>query len=210
MRAVAQKEVMLRNMLSRDLLDREAFEKISTLSKEIQDAYKGIIMLDVGFAVQQDVDQKLWRSAFYKVIETFRKYGKLFLGYAGKTEVLSQEEIKNCLKQFLEDAQTFYKGLLEFLQKGHEFSVQDVVNQPRKAQHLGKNVSTLASHIFFPSYEILTACKGSTFEIFYKMNELNTILRQQYCIVLATRREKMPVIHIGFSSSCRPGKYTIC
>ncbi len=146
MRAVAQKEMMLSNFLSRDILDKAAFEKICTLSKEIQDAYKGIIMLDVGFAVQQDVDQNLWRNAFYKVIETFRKYGKLFLGYAGKTEVLSQEEINNCLKKFLEDAETFYKGLLEFLQKAHEFSVQDVVNQPRKAENVGKNVSTVASH----------------------------------------------------------------
>ena len=154
LRAVAQKEMMLSNLLSRDILDKEAFEKICTLSKEIQDAYKGIIMLDVGFAVQQDVDQSLWRNAFYKVIEAFRKYGKLFLGYAGKTEVLSQEEIKDCLEKFLEDAQTFYKGLLEFLQKGHEFSVQDVVNQPRKAEYLGKNVSTVVSHNVLLSYEL--------------------------------------------------------
>lgn len=146
MRAVAQKEMMLSNLLSRDILDKGAFEKICTLSKEIQEVYKGIIMLDVGFAVQQDVDQYLWKNAFYKVIETFRKYGKLFLGYAGKTEVLSQEEINNCLKKFLEDAETFYKGLLEFLQKAHELSVQDAVNQPRKAENLGKNVSIFASY----------------------------------------------------------------
>jgi len=155
MKAVAQKEMMLSHLLSRDILDKEAFEKICTLSKEIQDAYKGIIMLDVGFAVQQDVDQNLWRNAFYKVIETFRKYGKLFLGYAGKTEVLSREEIKDCLKKFLEDAETFYKGLLEFLQKGHEFSVQDVVNQPRKAENLGKNVSAVASHNGLLPYEVV-------------------------------------------------------
>lgn len=157
MRAVAQKEMMLSNLLSRDMLDKAAFEKICTLSKEIQDAYKGIIMLDVAFAVQQDVDQNLWRNAFYKVIETFRKYGKLFLGYAGKTEVLSPEEISNCLKKFLEDAETFYKGLLDFLQKGHEFSVQDLVNQPRKAEKLGKNVSTVASHNVWLPFEILPA-----------------------------------------------------
>ena len=143
MRAVAQKEMLLSNLLSRDILDKAAFDKVVNLSKEIQDAYKGIIMLDVSFAVQQEVDQHLWRNAFYKVIETFRKYGKLFLGYAGKTEVLSPEEISNCLKKFLEDAETFYKSLLEFLQKGHGFSVQDVVNQPRKAEKLGKSVSTV-------------------------------------------------------------------
>lgn len=147
MRAVAQKEMLLSNLLSRDMLDRAAFEKVCTISKEIQDAYKGIIMLDISFSVQQEVDQNLWRNAFYKVIETFRKYGKLFLGYAGKTQVLSPEEISNCLKKFLEDAETFYKGLLEFLQKGHGFSVQDVVNQPRKAEKLGKSVSDVFSQL---------------------------------------------------------------
>lgn len=143
MRAIAQKEMLLSNLLSRDILDKAAFEKVGTLSKEIRDAYKGIIMLDMSFAVQQEVDQNLWRNAFYKVIETLRKYGKLFLGYAGKTEVLSPEEISKFLKKFLEDAETFYKSLLEFLQKGHRFSVQDVVNQPRKAEKLGKSVSVL-------------------------------------------------------------------
>lgn len=143
LRAVSQKEMLLSNLLYRDILDKAAFEKVGTLSKEIRDAYKGIIMLDMSFAVQQEVDQNLWRNAFYKVIETLRKYGKLFLGYAGKIEVLSPEEISNFLKKFLEDAETFYKSLLDFLQKGHGFSVQDVVNQPRKAEKLGKSVSVI-------------------------------------------------------------------
>lgn len=141
--AVAQKETMLSNLLSRDMLDKAAFEKICTLSKEIQATYKGIMMLDIAFSIQQEVDQNLWRNGFYKVIETLRKYGKLFLGYTEKKEVLSPEEINICLKEFLKDAETFYKSLLELLQKGHEFSVQDMVNQPRKAENLGKNVSSL-------------------------------------------------------------------
>ena len=174
MRTVAQKEMMLSNLLSRDILDKAAFEKICSLSKEIQDAYKGVIMLDVGFAVQQDVDQNLWRNAFYKVIETFRKYGKLFLGYAGKTDVLSQKEINNSLKKFLEDAETFYKGLLEFLQKGHDFSVQDVVNQPRKAENLGKNVSTIASHNVLLPYEVLGTLRFRTQRLLERGDRLKT------------------------------------
>ena len=141
-RVVAQKEMLLSNLVSRGILNKAAFQKICTLSKEIQDTYKGIMMLDIGFAAQQDVDQNLWRNAFYKVIETLRKYGKLFLGYEEKTDTLSPEEISNCLKEFLKDAEAFYKSLLEMLQKGHDFSVQDIVSQPRKAEKLGKNVST--------------------------------------------------------------------
>ena len=143
LKMVAQKETSLSNLLSREMLDKAAFEKINSISKEIQDAYKGIMMLDLAFAVQQEVDQNLWRNGFYKVIETLRKYGKLFLGYADKTEMLSPDEINNCLKEFLANAETFYKNILELLQKDHEFSVQDVVNQPRKAERLGKKVRYL-------------------------------------------------------------------
>ena len=84
LKMVLQKETALNNLLSRDMLDKAAFDKINSLSKEIQDAYKGIMMLDLAFAVQQDVDQNLWKNGFYKVIETLRKYGKLFLGFAEK------------------------------------------------------------------------------------------------------------------------------
>lgn len=140
LKLVAQREASLSNLLSREILDKAAFEKINSISKEIQDACKGVMMLDLSFAIQQEVDQNLWRNGFYKVIETLRKYGKLFLGYADKTEMLSPEEINNCLKEFLANAETFYKNILELLQKDHEVSVQDVVSQPRKAEKLGKKV----------------------------------------------------------------------
>ena len=150
LKVVAPKGAQLIHLLSRGTLDKAAFAKICSLSKEIQDTYKGIMMLDIGLASQLEIDQNLWKSAFYKVIETLRKYGKLFLGYEEKSDVLSPKEINNCLKEFLKDAETFYKSLLELLQKEHDFSIQDIVSQPRKAEKLGKNVST--SNNFFSSW----------------------------------------------------------
>lgn len=150
LKVVAPKGAQLIHLLSRGTLDKAAFPKICSLSKEIQDTYKGIMMLDIGLATQLEIDQNLWKSAFYKVIETLRKYGKLFLGYEEKSDVLSPKEINNCLKEFLKDAETFYKSLLELLQKEHDFSIQDIVSQPRKAEKLGKNVST--SNNFFSSW----------------------------------------------------------
>ena len=143
LKIVLPKETLLNNLLSRDILDKAAFEKINSLSKEIQEAYEGIMMLDLSFAIQQEVDQNLWRNGFYKIIETMRKYRKLFLGYADQTHMLSPDEISNCLKDFLASAEKFYKNLLDLLQKGHEFSIQDVVIQPRKAENLGKKVNTV-------------------------------------------------------------------
>lgn len=141
LKMVKQKEGSLNNLLSRDMLDKAAFEKICSLSKEIQEAYKGIMMLDLSFAIQQEVDQNLWRHGFYNIIETLRKYGKLFLGYA---DALSTQEISNGLKEFLANAEMFYKNLLDLLQKGHELSIQDVVTHPRKAENFGKKVTSLS------------------------------------------------------------------
>jgi hypothetical protein len=80
-------ETSLSNLLSKGITDKGSLNKVCTLSKEIRDSYQGVIMLDPGFANQQDVDQMLWRNAFYQVIETFRKYGKLFLGYSNQNNV---------------------------------------------------------------------------------------------------------------------------
>ena len=168
---VSQTESSLSNLLSRDILKKNDFTKIKALSKEVQELYKGIMMLDIGFAVQHDVDQTLWRNGFYQVIETFRKYGKLFLGYAVKTEILAHEEINNCLKEFLQSAGTFYKCLLEALQKTHHFLVQDVVNQPRKAEQLGKNVS-----IHSPLLRYIMRAKIQHINEFY-FEDMNFILK---------------------------------
>ena len=143
LKMVKQKEGSLNNLLSRDMLDKAAFEKICSLSKEIREAYKGIMMLDLSFAIQQEVDQNLWRHGFYNIIETLRKYGKLFLGYAD-AQVLSAQEISNGLKEFLTNAEMFYKNLLDLLQKGHELSIQDVVTHPRKAENFGKKVTSFS------------------------------------------------------------------
>ena len=141
MKLATQSEASLSNLLSRDVLDKKDFQKVKSLSREIQNHYKGILMLDLGFAAQHDIDQLLWRSAFYQVIETFRKYGKLFLGYSEKKELLSQEQINKELLEFLEESRVFYSDLLDALQSNNQFRIQDLVSQPRRAEELAKNVS---------------------------------------------------------------------
>lgn len=136
-------ENSLSNLLSKGISDKGSLHKVCTLSKEIQHLYQGVIMLDLGLAHQHDVDQLLWKNAFYQVIETFRKYGKLFLGYSNQKNTMSPEEINNELYQFLETASDFYNDLLEGLQKTNHFEVQDIVNQPRQAEMLGRNVSVM-------------------------------------------------------------------
>lgn len=136
-------ETTLSNLLSKGISDKGSLHKVCTLSKEIQDLYQGVIMLDLGLAHQHDVDQLLWKNAFYQVIETFRKYGKLFLGYTNQKNTMSPEEINKELYQFLDTASYFYNVLLGGLQETYQFEVQDIVNQPRQAEMLGRNVSVM-------------------------------------------------------------------
>ncbi|XP_031553390.1 telomerase-binding protein EST1A-like [Actinia tenebrosa] len=132
-------ENSLSNLLSKGISDKGSLHRVCTLSKEIQDLYQGVIMLDLGLANQHDVDQLLWKNAFYQVIETFRKYSKLFLGYSNQKNMMSSDDINKELYQFLETASYFYSDLLGGLQKTYHFEVQDIVSQPRKAEMLGRN-----------------------------------------------------------------------
>ncbi|KAK3737445.1 hypothetical protein QZH41_000167 [Actinostola sp. cb2023] len=132
-------EITLGNLLSKGVTDRGTLNKVFTLSNEIQDLYQGVIMLDLSFAQQQDIDQLLWKNAFYQVIETFRKYGKLFLGYTNQKDTISPEKINAELHDFLENSSRFYSGLLQGLQSTYHFEIQEIITQPRKAELLGRN-----------------------------------------------------------------------
>ena len=143
MSQAAQAQTSLSNALSRGVLDKREVQKVRHLSRDIANCYRLILMLDVGFAVQHDVDHLLWRNSFYQVIETLRKYGKLFWGYSEKKELLSQAEINKELLEFLEESRGFYRNLLDSLQSKYEFQIQDLLDQPRKTEGLEKNVSIL-------------------------------------------------------------------
>lgn len=134
-------ENALGNILSKGVTDQATLNKVFTLTKEIQDLYQGVIMLDLSFTHQHDIDQQLWKNAFYQVIETFRKYSKLFLGYSSQKDTISPERIHAELDGFLQSSSSFYHGLLSGLQKTYHFDIQEIANQPRKAEFLARNVS---------------------------------------------------------------------
>jgi len=133
-------EISLSNILSKGFTDQSSLKRVFTLSKEIQDLYQGVIMLDLSFTQQNDIDQRLWKNAFYQVIEFFRKYRKLFLGYSDEKDTMSTEGINAELDDFLGTSSSFYSDLLSGLQKTYQFDIQDIVNQPRKADFLTRNV----------------------------------------------------------------------
>ncbi len=39
----------------------------------IRDNYEEILLLNFDFALSKDIEQNLWKTAFYKVIEEYRK-----------------------------------------------------------------------------------------------------------------------------------------
>ncbi|XP_032220380.1 telomerase-binding protein EST1A [Nematostella vectensis] len=134
-----QAEASLNNLLSKDITSRESFIKARTLSKEIQESAKGVMMLDLSFASKNDMDHVLWKSAFYNVIETFRKTSKLFLGYSHEKHVMSPEEIHQELWDFLVQAHVFYVELMELLQSTHGFDINSVISHPKSSEMLARN-----------------------------------------------------------------------
>lgn len=150
-------ETSLSTLLSKEVTEQGTLRKVFSLSKEIQDLYQGAIMLDLSFTHQQDIDQRLWKNAFYQVIETFRKYGKLFLGYSNQKNTISPEKINAELGDFLQAAESFYTSLLDGLQKTYHFKVEVIASQPRKAEFLARSVSM--KEISFPFFKQLQNMK---------------------------------------------------
>ena len=148
-------ESSLSNILSKGITDQSSLNRIFTLSKEIQDLYQGVIMLDLSYTQQNDIDQRLWKNAFYQVIETFRKYGKLFLGYSNQKDTISPERINAELGDFLVSSSSFYSNLLSGLQKTYHFDIQDIVNQPRKADFLARSVRFITYTCSYICYAVI-------------------------------------------------------
>ena len=67
--AAAEKELKL--LLSRK--DRASGRQVVSLRASIRDNYEEILFLDYAFASRKEVEQQLWKIAFYRPIEEFRR-----------------------------------------------------------------------------------------------------------------------------------------
>lgn len=121
LREAGNQEQQLSNLLSRDRISPEGLEKMAQLRVEMLQLYERCILMDIEFSDTQNVDQLLWKNAFYQVIEKFRQLLKDPLGE-------NAQEIRNKLLQLLDEGTSFFDGLLQKLQVSYQFKVEDYMD----------------------------------------------------------------------------------
>ncbi|XP_075760553.1 telomerase-binding protein EST1A isoform X3 [Pelodiscus sinensis] len=121
LREAGNQEQQLSNLLSRDRISPEGLEKMAQLRAEMLQLYERCILMDIEFSDNQNVDQLLWKNAFYQVIEKFRQLLKDPLGE-------DSQELRNKLLQLLDEGTVFFDSLLQKLQVSYQFKLEDYMD----------------------------------------------------------------------------------
>ncbi|KAM7069478.1 telomerase-binding protein EST1A isoform 4-T5 [Molossus nigricans] len=121
LRVADNQELQLSNLLSRDRISPEGLEKMAQLRAELLQLYERCILLDIEFSDNQNVDQILWKNAFYQVIEKFRQLLK-------DPNVDNPEQIRNKLLELLDEGSDFFDSLLQKLQVTYKFKLEDYMD----------------------------------------------------------------------------------
>ncbi|XP_042298436.1 telomerase-binding protein EST1A [Sceloporus undulatus] len=121
LREASNLEQQLSNLLSRDRLSPEGLEKMGQLRAEMLLLYERCLLSDIEFADTQNVDQLLWKNAFYQVIEKFRQLLKDPLEE-------NAQEIRSKLLQILDEGTLFFDNLLQKLQVTYQFKLEDYMD----------------------------------------------------------------------------------
>ncbi|CAH6785922.1 Smg6 [Phodopus roborovskii] len=121
LRVADNQELQLSNLLSRDRISTEGMEKMAQLRTELLQLYERCILLDIEFSDNQNVDQILWKNAFYQVIEKFRQLLK-------DPNIENPEQIRNRLLELLDEGSDFFDSLLQKLQVTYKFKLEDYMD----------------------------------------------------------------------------------
>lgn len=122
-------EKELRNLLKKkNPLDKD----LITLRETLRDNYEKIIFLDYDLATSKEVEQSLWKVAFYKVIEEFRVQIRKCVSASevrhqrhNSTEVTKREldKLATAFRIFLDNATKFYTDFLKKFQSHHNLNL---------------------------------------------------------------------------------------
>ncbi|KAL4223249.1 Smg-6 [Mactra antiquata] len=111
----------LNHLISCRIGSEDTLHMINQLRRELQIRYEKLILLDPDLATKQNVEQMLWKSVFYHMVELIRK----------QLAENHSEETKMSLNKILDEGTTFYENLLEKLQKTFNFNLEDFLDPNR-------------------------------------------------------------------------------
>ncbi|XP_059827494.1 LOW QUALITY PROTEIN: telomerase-binding protein EST1A [Hypanus sabinus] len=121
LRMADNQELQLSNLLSRDTVSKDGLERMAQLRAEILLLYERCILSDIEYSDNQNVEQTMWKNAFYQVIEKFRQMLKEPSGDNGV-------EIRGRLLKLLDEGTSFFENLLHKLQVTYQFKLEDYMD----------------------------------------------------------------------------------
>ncbi|XP_056008638.1 telomerase-binding protein EST1A-like isoform X3 [Ostrea edulis] len=114
----------LTNLVSRRQ-SPESMQHVYRLRLELQQKLEQIILIDVEVASKRNVEQLLWKSVYYQVIEMFRRQ---------LSEDKEDDSSKTELSKILDEGTTFFDKLLQKLQQKYGFNVEDYLDSSLSVQ----------------------------------------------------------------------------
>ncbi|KAK6473292.1 telomerase-binding protein EST1A-like [Huso huso] len=121
LRIADKQELQLSNLLSRDRLSPEGLDRMAQLRAELLSVYERVILSDLEYSDTHNLDQALWKNAFYQVIEKFRQ---LLKDPASETG----HQIRAMLLTLLDEGAAFFDSLLMKLQAVFQFKLEDYMD----------------------------------------------------------------------------------
>ncbi|XP_022110508.1 telomerase-binding protein EST1A-like [Acanthaster planci] len=109
----ARYEHSINNAVSRRFHGEEGVQKIMKLSQELERMYEQVILTDLEMCNKHNIEQLLWKTAYYQVIEALRRQ-----------DVEEPGTYKLYLEQLLDHGDDFYVSLLEKLQSAYSFRLE--------------------------------------------------------------------------------------
>ncbi|KNC77450.1 hypothetical protein SARC_10089, partial [Sphaeroforma arctica JP610] len=120
--------------------DDTARRRIAQLSTKCASAYLQAFLTDIKYAHSFEADKKLWREAFYAVVEMYRRFVRQLRDVMRKKETTSfydddfdafqdaakamVDAVNRELAVFIESSQGFYQSLVNQLEVRYHFSLQ--------------------------------------------------------------------------------------
>ncbi|KAK1157526.1 hypothetical protein AOXY_G25229 [Acipenser oxyrinchus oxyrinchus] len=121
LRIADKQELQLSNLLSRDQLSPEGLDRMAQLRAELLSVYERVILSDLEYSDTHNLDQALWKNAFYQVIEKFRQLLK-------DSALETGHQIRAMLLTLLDEGAAFFDSLLMKLQAVFQFKLEDYMD----------------------------------------------------------------------------------
>ncbi|PIK60561.1 putative telomerase-binding protein EST1A isoform X2 [Apostichopus japonicus] len=108
----ANKETDFSNAVVQGIHSKENLQIVLSIRKELEKLYEGIVLLDLQISTQYNIEQLLWKNAYYQLCELMKK-----------EEYAQDTTYKDAMVELLQNGSTFYEELLEKLQSTYCFKL---------------------------------------------------------------------------------------